>query len=84
MEILGLKKPSQLQIAIERDERMRPEYLHITDVFSLRIHQLSEAIDRVCFSFVQSMLIICCFLIDLFQSRTDNLVIMDLNCKCCK
>jgi len=50
VEILGLKKQNELEIAEERDARMRSQYLHPMDVFPQKIDQLLEAIDRVCYN----------------------------------
>ncbi len=48
MDILGLTKPSELEIQEERDSRMRSEYLHTMDALPLRVNQLLDAINRVC------------------------------------
>jgi hypothetical protein len=40
MDILGLTKPSELEIQEERDSRM--------DALPLRVNQLLDAINRVC------------------------------------
>jgi hypothetical protein len=47
MDILGLTKPSELEIQEERDSRMRSEYLHTMDALLLRVDQLLDGINRV-------------------------------------
>jgi hypothetical protein len=44
----GFKKPNELEIQEERDQRMRSEYLNSIDAFPHKIDQLLNAIDRVC------------------------------------
>jgi hypothetical protein len=43
-----LKKPNELEIQQERDQRMRSEYLNSIDAFPRKIDQLLNTIDRVC------------------------------------
>jgi hypothetical protein len=47
MNILGLTKPSELEIQEERDSRMRSEYLHTMDALPLRVDQLLDGVHRV-------------------------------------
>jgi hypothetical protein len=82
-EILGLKKPTELEIAEERDARMRSEYLHSIDAFPQRIDQLLEVVNRVCCTFIiQFIFTVICFLLDLYESkikksRKYNLIVTD-------
>ncbi len=48
MNILGLKKTSQIENLEERDSRMRLQYVDPIESFSDRIDQLLEGLNRVC------------------------------------
>ena len=48
MDVLGLRKPTQEEIYLERDERMRSEYFDPIERFPERMDQLLDVINRVC------------------------------------
>ena len=48
MNILGWRKPTEEEIFLERDARMRSEYFDPIERFPERIDQLLNAINQVC------------------------------------
>jgi hypothetical protein len=69
---LGLQRLNALEIAEERDTRMRREYRDPIDSFPEKIDQLLEALDRVRLISIMLFIYYCRFL-DLHESNNRNI-----------
>ncbi len=50
----GLKKPTELELAEERDARMRSKYMDPIEYFPDKVDQLFETLDRVCSNLIRT------------------------------